>query len=320
MRIALVTPAGAGSRAGNRHTALRWAAMLRAAGHRVTVGTVWRPQDPAHLMLALHARRSHASIKAFAQAHPGRPLVLALTGTDVYRDIRNSREAQESLQLADRFITLQRLAAREMAPVLRRKVTVVVQSSSTQRRHRPVARGFRATVIGHLREEKDSLRSLAALQLLPERAGFQLIQLGEALDAALARQAKAAMRRDARYRWLGSVPHATALRWLASSHVLVVSSRMEGGANVVSEALRIGVPVLASRIPGNVGLLGAGYPGYYPTGDEAALAALLTRAQADPGFYRRLLHWMRKLRPMVAPRNEAAALRAAISFPGRAAA
>ncbi len=320
MRIALVTPAGAGSRAGNRHTALRWAAMLRAAGHRVTVGTVWRPQDPAHLMLALHARRSHASIKAFAQAHPGRPLVLALTGTDVYRDIRNSREAQKSLQLADRFITLQRLAAREMAPVLRRKVTVVVQSSSTQRRHRPVARGFRATVIGHLREEKDSLRSLAALRLLPERAGFQLIQLGEALDAALARQAKAAMRRDARYRWLGSVPHATALRWLASSHVLVVSSRMEGGANVVSEALRIGVPVLASRIPGNVGLLGAGYPGYYPTGDEAALAALLTRAQADPGFYRRLLHWMRKLRPMVAPRNEAAALRAAISFPGRAAA
>ena len=320
MRIALVTPAGAGSRAGNRHTALRWAAMLRAAGHRVTVGTVWRPQDPAHLMLALHARRSHASIKAFAQAHPGRPLVLALTGTDVYQDIRNSREAQESLQLADRFITLQRLAAREMAPVLRRKVTVVVQSSSTQRRHRPGPRGFRATVIGHLREEKDSLRSLAALRLLPERAGFQLIQLGEALDATLARQAKAAMRRDARYRWLGSVPHATALRWLASSHVLVVSSRMEGGANVVSEALRIGVPVLASRIPGNVGLLGAGYPGYYMTGDEASLAALLTRAQADPGFYRRLLHWMRKLRPMVAPRNEAAALRAAISFPGRAAA
>ena len=243
-----------------------------------------------------------------------------MTGTDVYQDIRNSREAQESLQLADRFITLQHLAAREMAPVLRHKVTVVVQSSSTQRRHRPVARGFRATVIGHLREEKDSLRSLAALRLLPERAGFQLIQLGEALDATLARQAKAAMRRDARYRWLGSVPHATALRWLASSHVLVVSSRMEGGANVVSEALRIGVPVLASRIPGNVGLLGAGYPGYYPTGDEAALAALLTRAQADPGFYRRLLHWVRKLRPMVAPRNEAAALRAAISFPGRAAA
>lgn len=317
MRIALVTPAGAGSRAGNRHTALRWVAMLRAAGHRVSIGTAWRAEDAADLMLALHARRSHASIKAFSQAHPERPLVLALTGTDVYRDIRSSQEARESLRLADRFITLQRLAARELAPGLRRKVTVVVQSSSTRLRHQPVARGFRAAVIGHLRVEKDSLRALAALRLLPGHPGLQLIQLGEALDDAMARQAKAAMRRDPRYRWLGSVPHAAALRWLASSHVLVMSSRMEGGANVVSEAIRIGVPVLASRIPGNVGLLGAGYPGYFPPGDEAALAALLARAQADAGFYRRILRWMRGLRPMVAPRNEAAALRAAISFPRR---
>jgi glycosyltransferase involved in cell wall biosynthesis len=111
------------------------------------------------------------------------------------------------------------------------------------------------------------------------------------------------------------VPHARALRWLAASHVLVVSSRMEGGANVVSEALRIGVPVLASRIPGNVGLLSAGYPGYFPPGDEAALARLLARAQADRRFYRSLRQWIRRLRPLAAPRNEAAALRAAVSFP-----
>jgi putative glycosyltransferase (TIGR04348 family) len=318
VRIALVTPAGAGSRAGNRHTALRWAAMLRAAGHRVSIGTAWRPGDAADLMLALHARRSHASIKAFSQAHPERPLVVALTGTDVYRDIRSSKDARESLRLADRFITLQRLAARELAPGMRRRVAVVVQSSSTRLRHRPIARGFRAVVIGHLRKEKDSLRALSALRLLPDHAGIQLIQLGEALEDDMARQAKAAMRRDPRYRWLGSVPHGAALRWLASSHVLVMSSRMEGGANVVSEAIRIGVPVLASRIPGNVGLLGADYPGFFQPGDQAALAALLARVQADAGFYRRLRQWMRRLRPMVAPRNEAAALRAAISFPRRA--
>jgi len=320
VRIALVTPAGAGSRAGNRHTALRWAAMLRAAGHRVVVGTQWRPGDAADLMLALHARRSHASIKAFSEAHPERPLVLALTGTDVYRDIRSSQEAQESLRLADRFITLQRLAARELPSALRRKVRVVVQSSATTLRHRPVAARFRITVIGHLRDEKDSLRALLALERLPREVRIELIQLGEALEENLARSARSAMRREARYRWLGGVPHANALRWLASSHVLVVSSRMEGGANVVSEAIRIGVPVLASRIPGNVGLLGTDYPGYYALGDDAALAALLARARADAGFYRRLLAWMRKLRPMVAPRSEAGALRAAISFPRRGAA
>jgi len=317
MRIALVTPAGAGSRAGNRHTALRWAAMLRASGHRVTVGTAWRPEDPADLMLALHARRSHASIRAFSEAHPDRPLVVALTGTDVYRDIRTSAEAKASLRMAHRFVTLQRLAARELPPALRRKVRVVVQSSATTLRHRPVAASFRVAVIGHLREEKDPLRALLALQRLPEDARIELIQLGDALDGALARQARSAMRRDGRYRWLGSVPHARALRWLASSHVLVVSSRMEGGANVVSEALRIGVPVLASRISGNVGLLGAGYPGCFPPGDDASLANLLDRARADPRFYRLLRLWIRRLRPLVAPRNEAAALRAAVSFPRR---
>lgn len=318
MRIALVTPAGAGSRAGNRHTALRWAAMLRAAGHRVAVGTAWRPEAPADLMLALHARRSHASIKAFSAAHPDRPLVLALTGTDVYRDIRTSAEARESLRLAHRFITLQSLAALELPAALRRKVRVVVQSSSTTLRHDPVARTFRVAVIGHLREEKDPLRALLALERLPEEPRIELVQLGDALEDALARQARSAMRRDGRYRWLGSVPHARALRWLASSHVLVVSSRMEGGANVVSEALRIGVPVLASRIPGNVGLLGAGYPGYFPPGDEGSLARLLARAQADRRFYRSLRNCVRRLRPMVSPRNEAAALRAAVSFPPRA--
>lgn len=286
--------------------------MLRAAGHRVSVGVAWRRGDPADLLLALHARRSHASIKAFARAHPDRPLVVALTGTDVYRDIRSSPEAKESLRLADRFITLQRLAARELPATLRRRASVVVQSSATRLRQRPVARGFRATVIGHLREEKDPMRALAALKRIPGDARIDVVQLGQALDDGLAREATAAMRDGLRYRWLGSVPHATALRWLASSHVLVVSSRMEGGANVVSEAIRIGVPVLASRIPGNLGLLGAGYPGYFPVGDDRALASLLARAQADARFYRTLMQWVRGLRPMVAPRSEAAALLAAL--------
>lgn len=318
MRIALVTPAGTGSRAGNRHTALRWAAMLRAAGHRVAVGTGWRPDSPADLMLALHARRSHGSIKAFSQAHPERPLVLALTGTDLYRDIRRSAEARASLRMAHRFVTLQRLAARELPPALRRKVRVVVQSSATTLRHHPVSATFRVAVIGHLREEKDPLRALLALGRLPLEAPVELVQLGDALDEALAKQAKAAMQRDRRYRWLGSVPHARALRWLSSSHVLVVSSRMEGGANVVSEALRIGVPVLASRIPGNVGLLGAAYPGYFPPEDEVALAGLIARAQSDRRYYGSLRRWIRRLRPMVAPRREAAALLAALSLPPRA--
>jgi putative glycosyltransferase (TIGR04348 family) len=308
MRIALVTPAGKGTRSGNRHTSLRWAAMLRAAGHRVDVRVQEPPQDRADALLALHARRSHAAIKEFAGQGL---LVVALTGTDLYRDIHESAEAQESLELADRLIVLHPLGACELPRRLRGKVRVVVQSAATRLRHRPVARTFRLCVAGHLREEKDPLRTLLALRHLGDPR-IEVVHLGAALDPALGEAARAGMDEERRYRWLGSVPHAQALRWLASSHAMVISSRMEGGANVVCEALRIGVPVLASRIPGNVGLLGGAYAGYFAVEDERALARLIERAAGDAGFYSKLKNDVRKLRPNVAPRQEARALVAAL--------
>src|SRR5687767_6917071 len=279
MRIALVTPAGPGTSNGNRHTALRWAAFLRQAGHRVAVSVEW-PGDGANAMLALHARRSYESIRRFSGK--GR-LLVALTGTDVYRDIRTSAEARESLELADRLIVLQPKAAEELPDTLRHKVRVVVQSSATRLRHAPVKGTFRVCVIGHLREEKDPMRTLLALPLLPE-SRLEVVHLGAALERSLEERARQAMLGEPRYRWLGAVPHGRALRWLASSHAMVISSRLEGGANVVCEALRIGVPVLASRIPGNVGLLGERYPGYFPVGDEQRLARLLDRTATDAAF------------------------------------
>ena len=242
------------------------------------------------MLIALHARRSHASIKAFPRAWP---LVVVLTGTDVYRDIHRSGGARESLELADRLIVLQPKAAAELPARLRAKVSVVVQSSATGLRHR---------------DEKDPLRTLLALRYVS--CPIEVVHLGAALDPALGETLKAA--RDPRYRWLGGVPHARALRWLASSHAMVISSRMEGGANVVCEALRIGVPVLASRIPGNVGLLGPGYRGYFAPGDERGLARLLERAALERDFYRALKAQVARLRPSVAPRAEARALLAAL--------
>src|SRR5882762_407956 len=169
MRIALVTPAGARARNGNRHTALRWAAFLRAAGHGVVVSTEWSGGE-ADLLLALHARRSYDSIRRFAASYPQRRLLVALTGTDVYRDIHESAEAQQSLELAHRLIVLQPKAAEELPERLRSKVSVVVQSCATRLRQDPVAKQFRVCVIGHLREEKDPLRIVAALPYLRSEA------------------------------------------------------------------------------------------------------------------------------------------------------
>lgn len=304
MKISLITPAASGSRSGNRHTATRWAAFLRAAGHRVSVMTEWGG-EAADLLLALHARRSHASIQEFRTAHPDRPQLLALTGTDVYRDIHTDSQAQASLLLADRFIVLQPKAIEELPHRLRSRASVVYQSCASSLAWNPVRRGFRVAVLGHLRDEKDPMCAGRALAHIPAIAGVQIVQLGASLDAELGAQASALQQRDSRYRWLESVPHARALAWLASSHALVISSRMEGGANVVSEAIRIGVPVLASDISGNIGLLGECYPGYFQTGAERALAELIVRAATDRRFYSRLKQNIDSLHSMVEPANEA---------------
>jgi len=230
----------------------------------------------------------------------------------VYRDIHQSAEARESLARADRLIVLQPEAAKELAPRARKKVKVVVQSSDSDLRHDPQPGKFRFCVIGHLRDEKDPLRAALALRLL-QRKELEVIHLGKALDPGLAKQARQAMRGDKRYRWLGEVAHERTLRWLASSHAMIISSRMEGGANVVCEALRIGVPVLASRISGNVGLLGRDYAGYFPVEDEGALAGLMARAASDRRFYEKLKTQVKRLRAKVAPEAEAKALLAALS-------
>ncbi len=310
MRITIVTPAAASSRTGNRHTAARYAAFLRAAGHQVRVVVTWEGQ-PCDLLIALHARRSRDSIVAYRERYPQGPLIVVLTGTDIYRDIHQNADARHSLKLADQLIVLQERALDELQPDERRIANVVYQSAATRLDHAPVARRFRVAVIGHLRDEKDPFRALHALQYSREPR-LEVVHVGDALDPQMKREAQAAMTREPRYRWIGGRSHGATLKQLAGSHLLVVSSRMEGGANVICEAGRIGVPVLASDIPGNVGMLGKAYPGYYPLGDAQALAGLIHRAHTEPAFYRALRQHVAKRRALFAPAAESAGLRAVV--------
>ena len=307
-RLFIVTPAGKGLRNGNRHTALRWATLLRASGHRVSIDVEWKGQ-PCDALIGLHARRSHESIARFHAS--GKPLVVTLTGTDLYRDLPESAEARESLQLAHRLIVLQDAALDMLEAAMRTKARVVYQSADPRVAHDPPKSPFRVAVVGHLRAEKDPLRTVAALARLPGQA-IEVVQVGESLDANLANEAEAWMAREPRYRWLGGMAHARALGWMAKSHVLVVSSVMEGGANVVAEAARIGTPVIASHVSGNIGMLGAGYPGYFPLTDDAALAKLLERAASDAKWYRSLKSALRARRKLFAPAAERASLAAVV--------
>lgn len=278
MKIALITPAAANSRYGNRNTAVRWAQLLRELGHEVAVQQQWNGRG-AHLLLALHARRSHASIARFAERYPERPLIVVLTGTDLYRDIHNDANAQESLELATRMVVLQDMGLRELAPRLRRKTQVIYQSCAAIPRQSPLKSQFEIVISGHLRDEKDPFCGAAALKHLPATSRIRITHIGGARDPALAAEARRWMKREPRYQWLGELGRPEALATLARARAMLLSSRMEGGANVISEALMARVPVIASDISGNVGMLGRDYRGYYPVSNAAALAKLLNRIE-----------------------------------------
>jgi glycosyltransferase involved in cell wall biosynthesis len=138
-------------------------------------------------------------------------------------------------------------------------------------------------VVGHLREEKDPRTLFAAARLLGASDGVWVDHIGQPLDAALGAYAQATAAACPHYRWLGGLPHAATRQRMQRAHVLVHASRMEGGAHVVMEAVCSGTPVLASRIAGNVGMLGAGYVGYFEPGDAAGLAHLLRQARTSQG-------------------------------------
>jgi len=310
MKISLVTPAGRQSRAGNRTTAVRWARILRDLGHRVDVSVADDGRD-ADMMVAIHAWRSAASIEAFATAHPDRPLVVLLAGTDIYKFQHSyPEETLASLDRATAIFCLHDLVYRAIPKRFARKLRVIYQSAQPLPRPRdPARRHFEVCVVGHLREEKDSLRAAYAARLVPEDSRLKVVHLGEAHTPDWARDARAEMKRNPRYDWRGEVPGWQVRRQFGRSHAMVISSVMEGGANVVSEAIVAGLPVLASDIDGNIGLLGADYDGYFSVGDEKALAALLYRAETEPAFLRGLGVQVKKLQPKFRPAREVAAWR-----------
>jgi putative glycosyltransferase (TIGR04348 family) len=304
MRISLVTPAPPGSRKGNRITALRWARILRGLGQRVAIREEYGGER-CDLLVALHALRSFPSLERYRSTHPDAPAVLALTGTDLYQALRTHAEARQSLELANRLILLQPLGLAELPEAMRHKARVIYQSVPSPRvAAMPRAGRFEVCVLGHLRPVKDPFRTALAARLLPPTSRLYVLHLGAALSPDMAERARAEATVNPRYRWLGEVPRRQALGILARCRLLVLTSELEGGANVVSEALAASVPVLSSRIAGSVGLLGEDYPGYFPVGDTQALARLLERAEADAGFYQTLRDWCIRLRPLVDPARE----------------
>lgn len=309
-QVVIVSPYLRDANNGNWRTAERWRRHL-AGVCDARIVDAWPDHRAAadQAMIALHARRSAAAIAAWSAAHPGRGLAVALTGTDLYRDIHTDAQARRSLDRAQVLVTLQEQAPRALPAEVRGKARVIYQSVPARPALAKTTRHLRALAVGHLREEKSPDTLFAAARLLAGRRDVFIDHAGAGLDPALAEAARATMLEAPHYRWLGGLPHEATRRRIQRAHLLVHPSRMEGGAHVIIEAVVSGTPVLASRIDGNVGMLGEDYTGYFEWGDARSLAALLLRCRDDAAFLERLRRQCQARAPLFEPATEAAALR-----------
>ncbi len=321
--IVVAAPIRPSANSGNDVTAARWAEHLAALGHEVEVvpvseeSTGLDDQVPnelaaADLLIVLHARRSAVVASWWKQHRPGRPLVVGLAGTDLYEDMPDDVLASSTISLADALIVLQEEAVDRLhgfKPTWAEKAVVLHQSVSQVLPPRaPPLNEFRVVVLAHLRDIKDPLLAARASRRLPSDSLVTVHHAGRAHDDYWRHAAEVEERSNGRYVWHRELDATEALGLLASAHVLACTSRSEGGANVVTEAIALGVPVIGTRIDGNTGLLGRDHPGLIPVGDEMALADLLTRLEGDPDLLGELRRRSVERQELVEPAREQAAL------------
>jgi putative glycosyltransferase (TIGR04348 family) len=309
--IRIVTPALADANNGNWRTAARWDKLLSPV-FRVIVQGDWASENSdenCDILIALHARRSAAAITRFRHAYPTKPLILVLTGTDLYRDLKTSQEARQSLELADSLIVLQEDAIQFIPREHRKKTHVVYQSAKQLAPALKLKHKLNCVVVGHLRDEKDPATIFRAVENLNGNDRIHILHVGAPLDETLAAIAQKLSAENPHYRWAGAMTHGLTRAAIKRAHVLIHPSIMEGGANVIVEALTSGTPVIASKISGNVGMLGQTYEGYFPVGDDTALLDLLKRCADDRNFMFRLGNACQARAKLFLPETERDSLR-----------
>jgi putative glycosyltransferase (TIGR04348 family) len=311
--IVIISPALQEANNGNWQTAKRWAQML-GKQHRTRIAKQWHPAEDAsdQIMIALHARRSADSIAAWHAQHGSRRLIVALTGTDLYRDIQTDTQAQASLDAAGHLIVLQELGVRSLPKQHHAKTSVVFQSTTSLKTLVKTNQHLNAVMVGHLRDEKMPQTLFEAARLLKGDKAIRITHIGAGLDEKLAQDAIETEALCAGYTWARGLKHTQTRARIQRAHVLVHTSKMEGGAHVIMEAVCSGTPVIATRMDGNVGMLGEKYDGYFPMGDAAALAVLLRRCKNESAFLDHLSSQCALRAPLFSPEREQQTLLALI--------
>lgn len=312
--LGLLNPTPRRVRGGNRTTALRWARLFRRLGYAVFLEERWSGRA-CDALIALNAWKSGESIGRFRTERPDAPLVVALTGTDLYTDGAAPGALTAALDAATRLVVLMERALDDLSDRHRARAVVIPQAvRRLEEAPPPHPDLFEVTVVANLRPVKNPLLAARAARELPAASKVRVNLIGGALesarDGAIADELRRAVERERdtnpRFRWLGELPRLETLRRLASSRALVSTSHAEGGGGVVSEALAHGVPVLATAMPGSVGMVGEDHPGLFPVDDAPALARLLARLEEDAAFREDLARRSRELGRITEPEREEA--------------
>ena len=290
MKVCVASPYPLSEPKGNSVTTDRIVAMLNEGGVEAR-GSHGNDGKPADILITLHAIKGAPAVFDFKKKTPNGRVIILLTGTDIYQGLaEGSQIGEDALQVADRIVVPQEAAIRKLPEKVRGK-TVVIRPSldPIAVKATPSQSPFVISVVGHLRPVKRPFLTIETLAQHPEWSDLEVWQIGQALDAEMHKTAEFWMEEDKRYRWCGGLPREESLALCAKSSLTINSSILEGGANAVLEAMTMGVPVLASRIEGNVGLLGDDYPGYFEEGEIAKALEAIMHQRVDLDEWSRLL-------------------------------
>jgi len=306
MKVIVTTPYGRDSLQGNTVTAQRVVSILEESGVDAMMLCMGEEVQGADVMIALHARKSAHYVADFRELNPEGKVIVYLTGTDLYEDIPGGcLVCKESMEQADGLVVSQEASLRSVPKEFLAKTEVVYPSIELPED----LSGDCETesdlflLVGHMRAVKQPFMAVEALQLLDD--SVRLVLLGNEVDSGMGAMAKEWQGRDPRFEWLGGLGYVETLRWMRRSVVTMNTSLMEGGSNSVGESIVLGVPVLATRIEGNVGMLGADYEGYFEVGDAQGLSDLMCKVLNEPCFLERLRGQVRVRGERFSRKNEA---------------
>ncbi|MDG2400514.1 MAG: glycosyltransferase [Akkermansiaceae bacterium] len=290
MKVCVASPYPLSELKGNSVTTDRIVMMLKEGGVEAR-GSHGNDDDPADVLISLHAVKGAPAIFDFKKKTPKGKVITLLTGTDIYQGLpEGSQIGHDALQAADRIVVPQEAAILRLPEEVREK-TVVIRSSldPISIKASPSQSPFVISVVGHLRPVKRPFLTIETVAQHPEWCDVEVWQIGQALDEESRKTMEDWAQKDERYRWFGGVPREDSLALCAKSSLTINSSTLEGGANAVLEAMTMGVPVLASRIEGNVGLLGDDYPGYFQEGEMGEALHSIMDQRVDLEEWSRLL-------------------------------